>query len=165
LLLGAATDHDPQRRIAAETLGIIDILVAGQATVDGLAQEGQEAVLGVQPGARVQQAAHGGAGQSEGVVEFAVGKESGVTGDGRTVELELDFAIKIDAEGVILAVTHWVSRSFRQESVGNAGFSREKAQTPCRNGRAIWEIRAQSTASALKARPAAPAPPPPASAR
>src|SRR5262249_36517185 len=81
------------------------------------------------------------AGQSEGVVEFAVSEESGVTGDGRTVELELDFAIKIDAEGVILAVTHWVSQSLGQEIVGNAGFSREKAQTPCRNDRAIWESR------------------------
>jgi hypothetical protein len=34
-------------------------------------------------------------------------------------------------------------RSFQQEVVGIAGFSGEKAQTPCRNDRAIWEIRAK----------------------
>jgi hypothetical protein len=49
--------------------------------------------------------------------------------------------VEINTQGVLVAVTHWVPLSFRQEVVGNAGFSREKAQTPCRNDRAIWEIR------------------------
>jgi hypothetical protein len=101
-------------------------------------------VLGVLPRAGVNQAARGRASQSESVVEFTIGKESGITGNGRAVELQLDLTIEIDTQGVILAVTHWVPLSFRQEVVGNAGFSREKAQTPCRNNRAIWEIRAQS---------------------
>jgi hypothetical protein len=70
LILGPATDHDPQRGIAAESLGIIDILVAGQPTVERLAQESQEAVLGVLPSARVVQAGRRGAGQCEGVIEF-----------------------------------------------------------------------------------------------
>src|SRR5262249_58743745 len=90
------------------------------------------------------QAAGRGAGQVQGVVDFTVGEQSGVTGDGRAVELQLDFAVEIDAHGVVSAVTHWVPRSFRQEVVGNAGFSREKAQTPCRNDRVIWEIRVQA---------------------
>jgi predicted ester cyclase len=60
------------------------------------------------------------------------------------MEFQFELAVEIEAEGVILAVTHGVPRSFRQEVVGNAGFSREKAQTPCRNGRAIWEIRVQA---------------------
>jgi hypothetical protein len=62
--------------------------------------------------------------------------------NGRAVELQLDLTVEANSQGVIVAVTHWVPRSFRQEVVGNAGFSREKAQTPCRNDRAIWEIRA-----------------------
>src|SRR5262249_17824159 len=106
-------------------------------TVEGLAQESQEAVLGVLPGARVKQDARGRAGQAEGVVEFPIGKEPGVTGNGRAVELQLDLTVEVNAQGVILAVTHWVPRSFQQEIVGNAGFSKEKAQTPCRNGRTI----------------------------
>src|SRR5262249_55938201 len=93
------------------------------------------------------QVGHRRTGQSEGIVEFAVGEESGVAGDGGAVELQLDLAVEIDAQGVILAVTHWVPLSFRQEVVGNAGFSGEKAQTPCRNDRAIWEIRGERSAS------------------
>jgi hypothetical protein len=60
------------------------------------------------------------------------------------VELQLDLAVEVNAQGVIVAVTHRVPRSFRQKAARNAGFSREKAQTPCRNDRAIWEIRDQS---------------------
>src|SRR5262249_22967414 len=98
-------------------------------------------VLGVQSGAGVVQAAGRGAGQAQGVVEFTVGEESGVTGDGRAAELQLDVTVEVNAQGVLLAVTHWVPRSFRQEVVRNAGCFREMAQTPCRNDRAIWEIR------------------------
>src|SRR5262249_37713906 len=58
---------------------------------------------------------------------------------------------EVNAQGVILAVTHWVPRSFRQAVVGNAGFSGEEAQTPCRNDRAIWEIRGRATRCARRA--------------
>jgi hypothetical protein len=147
LILGPTPDHDPHRGIEAKTLGIIDIFIAGQTAVDRLAKESQQAVLGVLPRAGVNQAARGRASQSESVVEFTIGKESGITGNGRAVELQLDLTVEIDTQGVILAVTHWVPLSFRQEVVGNAGFSREKAQTPCRNNRAIWEIRGHGRAS------------------
>jgi hypothetical protein len=53
-------------------------------------------VLGVLSRAGVVHAAGRGTGKSQGVVEFAVGKESGVTGDGRAMELQLDFAVEID---------------------------------------------------------------------
>src|SRR5262249_44379325 len=33
-----------------------------------------------------------------------------------------------------------VARSFQQEVVGNAEYSWEKALTPCRNDRVVWEI-------------------------
>jgi hypothetical protein len=63
-----------------------------------LAEESQQAVLGVLSGAGVVQATGPGAGQSQGVIEFTVGEESGVTGDGGPVELQLDLAIKINAQ-------------------------------------------------------------------
>src|SRR5262249_18210058 len=104
-------------------------------------------MLGVLSGAGVVQAGRGRAGQFEGVVEFTVGEESGVTGDGRAVELQLDLAVEVKAQGVMVAVTHWVPRSFRQEWVGNAGFSGEKAQTPCRKPRFIWEMWVHTSVS------------------
>src|SRR5262249_45826798 len=91
------------------------------------------------------QAAGRGAGQVQGVVDFTVGEQSGVTGDGRAMKLQLDFAVEIDAHGVVSAVTHWVPRSFRQEVVGNAGYSREKAQTPCRTDRGVGETGANGS--------------------
>jgi hypothetical protein len=39
--------------IEAEALGIVDIFIAGQAAVEGLPQQGEQAVLGVLSGARV----------------------------------------------------------------------------------------------------------------
>src|SRR5262249_34377964 len=125
----------------AEAFGVVDILVAGQPAVDRLAEEGEQAVPGVLAGAGVVQDGRRRCGQAEGIVEFAVGEESGVTGDAGAVKLQLDFAGEIDADGVVLAVTHWIPRSFRQEVFGNAGFPGENAQTPCRNGRVIWEIQ------------------------
>src|SRR6516225_5469589 len=90
--------------------------------------------------ASVVQAARGGAGQCKGVVEFPVGEESGVTGDGRAVERQLDLAVEIDAQGVVVAVTHRVPLSFGQEVIGNVGFSRVLAQMSCRKPRFIWEM-------------------------
>jgi hypothetical protein len=79
--------------------------------------------------------------QCEDVIEFALGEEFGIAGDGRAVEFELELAVEMEAEGVLVAVTHWVPRSLEQQVVGNAGFSGEKAQTPFRNDRVIGEIR------------------------
>src|SRR5262249_37610677 len=115
--------------------------------VDALNNYGRQSVQRVLPRAGVVQTSRRRAGQSEGVVEFPIGEESGVTGDGRAVKRQLDLAVEVNAQGVLGTVTHWVPRSFRQEVVGNAGFSGEKAQTPCRNDRVIWEIRDQQTAS------------------
>ena len=72
---------------------------------------------------------------------------NGITGDRRSVELQPDLAVEIDANGVVLAFTHEVPRSFWQVLVGNAGNpnSRVSAQVSCQNGRAIWEIRAYRT--------------------
>jgi hypothetical protein len=61
-------------------------------------EQGKRFRLGeVVPGCRFNN--RRGAGQSEGVVEFAVGEESGVAGDGRAVELQLDLAVEVNAQG------------------------------------------------------------------
>ena len=49
-------------------------------------------MLGVLSGAGAVQAGRGRAGQSERVVEFTVGEESGVTGNSRAMKLQLDVA-------------------------------------------------------------------------
>jgi hypothetical protein len=146
VVLGPAAHDGSHGGTDTEAFGVVDIFIACQAAVDRLPQQRRQGVLGVLPGPGILQATRRRAGQPEGVIEFPIGEESGVTGDGRAVELQLDLAVEVNAQGVIVAVTHWVPLSFRQEVVGNAGFSREKAQTPCRNDRAIWEIRGERSA-------------------
>src|SRR5262249_15161162 len=70
--------------------------------------------------------AAGRAGQFDGVVEFPIDKEPGVTADGRAVELQFHLAVEVNALGVLVAASHWVPRPFRQEAVGKLGFPGER---------------------------------------
>src|SRR5262249_31563657 len=149
----AAAQHGSHSGIDTEALGVVHVLVAGQPAIDRLAEEGPQAVLGVLPDAGVMQSTRRRVGQAQRVVEFAVGQESSVAGDRGAVEHQFDLAVEVHAQGVLVAVTHWVPRSFRQEVVGNAGFSGEKAQTPCRNDRIIWEMWANSSVRVTTRRP------------
>ena len=65
----------------------------------------------VPAGTCVLQVGGGCVGELEGVVEFAVGQESGVAGDGGAVEFEAEAAIELRSERVGLAVTHRKSLS------------------------------------------------------
>jgi hypothetical protein len=59
---------------------------------------------------------------AEVIVEFAIGEESGIAGDRRAVELQLDLAVEIDAQAVIVAVTHWVLGRSGRKGSGMPGF-------------------------------------------
>jgi hypothetical protein len=107
-----------------EALGIVNVLIACQPAVDRLAKQGKEAVVGVLAGAGVVQAAGCGAGQSQGVIEFAVGKESGVTGPSRdgnpptaalsfTVEVLRSSVTRIPSLPLTVGTTSWLSPNTR----------------------------------------------------
>ena len=55
-----------------------------------------------------------GAGQIEGVVEFAVGQQSGIAGDLGAEESEPETVVELGSQGLGLAVTHEDRPSFRQ---------------------------------------------------
>jgi hypothetical protein len=76
-------------------------------------------------------------------------KESGVTGDRRAVELQLDVAVEINTQGVIVALTHWVPRSFRQEVVGKAGFSGGKGANAVPKRPSLFQQRGHDLGYAL----------------
>jgi uncharacterized membrane protein YhiD involved in acid resistance len=90
----------------------------------------------VLPRTGVKQAARGRAGQSAGVVEFPIGEESGVTGNGRAVELQLDLTVEVNAQEVLVAVTPWVPRSFRPEIV--IVLTRDGVETIASPGFGAW---------------------------
>src|SRR5262249_8227699 len=73
------------------------------------------------PRSTVLQLTGGGSGQIEGVVEFAVGQESGIAGDVGPVEFEAEAAIELGSKWLCLAVTHQRSLSGWQETSENPG--------------------------------------------
>jgi hypothetical protein len=97
-VLGPATHHRSQGGIEAEALGVVHIVIACQAAVDRLPQQRRQGVLGVLPGPGILQAARCCPCQPEGIIEYPIGEESGVTGDSGAVELQLDLAVEIDSQ-------------------------------------------------------------------
>src|SRR5262249_23773738 len=80
-------------------------------------------------------------GQVEGVVEFAVGQESGIAGDLGPEESEPETAVELRSQQLGRAVTHEDCSANRQEVAGNPGIPTALAQLSCRFRLLIWEIR------------------------
>jgi hypothetical protein len=91
---GLAADDPAHRRIAPETVGVVHVLVAGEAAVDGLAQQIDEAVPAILAGATVGDDIARQRAQPEDLVEFAIGQETSVGSDARPVELQLQAAVE-----------------------------------------------------------------------
>jgi hypothetical protein len=98
--------HRAHGRVDAQALSVIEVLIPGQPTEEGLTQERGQAVARVAAGACVLQHVGGCVGELEGVVEFAVGQQAGVAGDFGAMEFEAEAAIELGSERIGLAVTH-----------------------------------------------------------
>ena len=98
-------DDGAHRGIAGEPLGVVEVLVAGQAAVDRLAQQAEQPVANVLSAPALGEGRCGHRGQIEGIVQLAVGEQSAVGGDPRPVELELDAAVEGDPERWLLGFT------------------------------------------------------------
>ena len=79
-------------------------------------------------GTRVLQFRGGRLGEDEGIVEFAVGQQSGIAGHLGAEESEPETAVELGSERLGLSVTHEDRPSFRKEKVRNPGISRVLAQ-------------------------------------
>ena len=104
----AAIDHRAHRRVVGQALGVVDVLVAGEAAEHGLAQQPGQQVAGVPAAAALRQDAAGQIGQPQRVVEVAVGEQPGVGGDAAAVELQLQAAVEIDPQRPVIQFTRWV---------------------------------------------------------
>ena len=84
-LVEAASRSSPSRPtmarmagIAREPLGVVDVLVAGEAAVDRLSQQAEQPVADVLPTPALGESRHGHRGQAEGVVQLAVGEQAAI---------------------------------------------------------------------------------------
>ena len=108
VVLGAATDHNPQGGIEAEVLGVVDILVPRKTPEHGLAQHADQGMTTVLAGTRIRERFTSEIAQSEGVIEFPIRKQTSIGGDDGAAKLHRHAAIKIDAKNVVLRFTHRV---------------------------------------------------------
>ena len=71
------TTNDPSHGwITPEPVGVVYILVAAEASEDGLAKQAGHAVLAVLAGSGVNQASH--LGEAEGIIKLSIGDQPGV---------------------------------------------------------------------------------------
>ena len=104
----AATDYGAHGRIMGQALGVVDVLVAGEAAEHGLAQQPGQQVAGVLAAAAFRQDATGQIGQPEGVIQFPVGQQSAIGGDAASMELQLQAAVEIELQRPVVQFTCWV---------------------------------------------------------
>lgn len=95
---GATADNPTRRRVTSQAVGGVHVLIATQATEDGLPKQSCHRVLVVLAGARVDELVANHVRQLERVIELTVGKQSGVGGDLGTAELKLQAAVEIEPQ-------------------------------------------------------------------
>jgi hypothetical protein len=101
----------PERRILREPPGVVEILIACDAAVDGLAQQVRQRELRVLPLARVNQVLGNEIPEVLMFVQFAHQKEAAIRGDARSSEIDLEGSVERELEWPISFLTHWVRTS------------------------------------------------------
>ena len=101
----------PEGRILRNSLGIVDILIAGDATVDGLAQKVRQRKLGVLPMPRVGQVLGDEIAEAQAFVQLADQNQAAVGGDPRSLEIHLQRGVEGKLKWPVLSLTHWVLTS------------------------------------------------------
>jgi hypothetical protein len=96
LIQPAAIHHRAHRRIVRQTVGIVDILIAGEPAEHRLAEQPYQQMSGVLAAPTFCQHGPGQIGQAECVIQFAVGKQAGVRGDAATMEYQPQTAVEIE---------------------------------------------------------------------
>ena len=103
-----AADDPAHRRIARHPVSVVDVLVSGKPTEHRLAQHADQIMTSVPPRAAVNEVLLRDGHQAERVIKLAIGQQSGIGGDTRTVELQLETAVEIETESIGIRFTRWM---------------------------------------------------------
>jgi hypothetical protein len=103
-----AADNPAHRRIMAQALGVVHVIISGETPEHGLPKQPDQSMAAVPVGARIGEQIAGHCAETEGVVEFAIGQQFGIGGDPRTMELKLHVAVENEPERTIDQFTRWV---------------------------------------------------------
>ena len=90
-----------------EPLGIIDILIARDAAVDGLAQQVRQRKLGVLPVPRVGQVLGDEFAEAQTFVQLAHQNQTTIGGDARSLKIDPEGGVERELKRRVLFLTHW----------------------------------------------------------
>ena len=91
-----------------QAIGVVHILIPGEAPEHRLPQQPGQQVPGVPAAAAFRKSATSQVGQPQGVVEFSLGQQPGVGRDPAAVEFQPQATVEIDPQGAIIRFTRWV---------------------------------------------------------
>ena len=97
-------------------VGVVHVFVPGEATIDRLSQETDDAVPAVPAGPAVSENFARQCRQPEGVIVFAIGEQASIAGYPRSVELQLQAAVETGPKWVAIRFTLWVPHPSRPPS-------------------------------------------------
>ena len=109
---GLAADNPPHRRVEAEPVGIVHVVVAAKASENGLTKLPDKSVATVLSTTGVRECVPGNLGQSESIIQFPVRQQSSVGRDLGTVELQPQAAVEIQPQWLAFGITRRVTRVF-----------------------------------------------------
>jgi len=108
--------NEPEGRVLAGPLGVVEVFITRQATVGGLPQQISERKLGIPSPARVGRMLLDQFSEPESLVEFPHEDQTAVRGDARTLEIDLEGDVEtdhflfhpwgLDLRSVLVALTH-----------------------------------------------------------
>ena len=96
-----ATDDPAHRRIMAQAFGIVHVIISGEPPEHRLPEQPDQSMAAVPAGPRIGEHVCGHCAETKGVIEFAIGEQSGIGGDPRAIELQLHAAVEIEPERTI----------------------------------------------------------------
>jgi hypothetical protein len=87
-----------------EAFSVVHILIPGETTKYGLAEQTGQQMAGVLASAALRQRRTSQFGEAERVVEFPVGQKARVGGDAAAVEFQFEAAVKIGSDSMLVQV-------------------------------------------------------------
>jgi hypothetical protein len=102
-----AADELAHHRVTAQPVGIVDVLIAGKAREDRLAEQPGETAPAVP---RVADQPGGQVGQAEGVIQLPLQEQTAVGADGGAAKRQLHRAVELEPQRAGLRLTRRVRR-------------------------------------------------------
>ena len=94
--------------VLGKAFGIIGVIVASKAAIDGLSEQRDEVVSDVATGTALLEVVLSDFGKPQGIIKLSKSKKTSVGGEGGAMTFQADFGVEPEPEGSLWSVTLWV---------------------------------------------------------